>query len=723
MATSTQNTKVNYLSRDFNALRADLISWAKTRHPDKFQFFNDASQDVMYLEMCAYVGDMLSYMTDSTFNESFLTTAQSTESLVRIAKDLGFFDIGFIPSQTQVVLTTQVPYILDINNVVIPDPDYLISIKPGMLLKSDGGVSFEVLEEVNFSDEFNRNVTPNLDANNAIIDYTISKTAVAKAGETRIQRFFVSDTLAQPFLTITLDDKEITEIIGVVDVLGNTYTAPVDADFVDQNKAWYEVKMLAQETKFVELDTTQQSQQSIASYIEPIVKLGANIPISKRFIVRKDVNDLTSLTFGSSSSSYSSFNNSLTTTIDPSTISFNEVLNNTSLGEIPPSNSTLFIKYRVTGGDKTNVIEGQINTIAVKNFQPTSNSVNLTVLQGVRSSLVVRNDIPAMGGKDALSKEEIRATAGRIFSAQDRAVTYDDVKTILETMPAHFGRPFRVAYEEIKPRVANLQQVENGVNVLLKQLMAEATTTGRQLKAQEITAFLSDLHNGIATIDNTGVPSTLDAVSLQLLGTTPTLWIGEKARLHILGLDSNGQLLTAFKNTNGIWVSPNELLKQNIKEFLKDKRIIGDWVDIVDARVINMQVEFTVLTDKKNKQSVLIDCLNKLSAYFDVSNWNIGQPIFLSNVQTILQEISGVINIVDLKIYNIFGLGNDSKDPISGRVYSPFETGRYRNNSSIPISTTNNKYEMLKTNNIITCYPSDIFEIKYKDSDIIGRAL
>lgn len=718
---STQNTKINYLSRDFNALRSDLITWAKTYHGDKFAYFNDASIDMMYLEMCAYVGDMLSYYTDKTFNEGFLSTAQAAESLIRIAKDLGFFDTGYTPARTQVVLTITVPYLVEAG-VTSPNPDFLLSIKPGMLLTSDSGVNFEVLEEVNFANDFNRTIVPNLDSNNSILNYTISKTAVAIAGETKIQRFFVSNTLAKPFLVVTLDDKEITEVIGVVDVPGNQFIAPVDEDFINVNKAWFEVKALAQDTKFVELSQSTQPTQSIASYISPVVKLGVNVPISKRFITRRDVNDLLSLTFGSSSPSFSTFNNQIETSIDSTTVSFNQVLNNTSLGEIPPPNSTLFIKYRVTGGDKTNVVVGQINTIAVKNFYPSS-ATDLTTLQQVRGSLTVKNNIPAMGGKDALSREEIRMTAGKIFSAQDRAVTYEDVKTILETMPAHFGRPFRIAYEEVKPRVANFQQVENGVNTLLTQLLAEGTTTGRKLIAQDISAFLSNLRTGTATLNGANIPSSLDITSLQLLGTTPSLWIGEKARLYVLGLNADGQATSAFKDSSGIWVSPSEMIKTNIKEFLQDKRIIGDWIDVVDARIVNIQVEFTVLVDKKNKQAVLIDCLNKLKQYFDINNWQIGQPLYISNIQTTLQEISGVINVVDLKVYNIFGLGNNSKDPISNRIYAPFETGRYRNNNSLAASAANNKFLMNSVNNVITGYSDTIFEVKFPESDIIGRVL
>jgi hypothetical protein len=720
---STAGTQINYLSRDFNSIRTDLINWAKLYHPDKFIFINDATPDMMYLEMVAFVGDMLSFYTDKTFNEAFLSTAQASESLARIAKDLGFFETGSTPAQTQVSLTILAPFITQ-GGVVIPDPDYLIAIKPGMALQSDSGVPFEILSEVNFADQFNRTVVPNLDGNNVILNFTITKTAVAIAGQTKIQRFFVSDTLAKPFLVVTMDDQDITQIMSVLNIPGNTFVAPVDDDFTDPNKAWTEVRALADSTAFVPLNASQAATQVIASYINPVVQQGEEVAISKRFIVRRDVNDLVSLTFGSSSTSFASFNNMIQTAVDPNTVSFNQVLNNTSLGEIPLPNSSLFIKYRVGGGQKTNIIKGQLNSVTSKTFFPASATANLTTLQQVRNSLKVSNQIPALGGKDVPSSEEIRQTAGKIFSAQDRAVTYEDVKNIIDTMPPEFGRPFRISYEEMKPMVANFQQVENGVNTLLANLIASPTAIGRQLIAQQITSFMANLRTGTAQIGSNNVISTLDAVSLQLLGQLPTLWIGEKARLYVLGIDESGQLLTAFKDpTSGLFVSPNELLKQNIAQFLSTKRVIGDWIDIVDARVVDIQIEFTVLVDKKNKQQVLVDCLNKLRDYFNSNNWNINQPIFLSNVQTALQEITGVVNVVDLTFYNIFGLNNASTDPISGRVYQPFETGRYRNNSTVSASVANNRFQMLAPNNIIIGYPDTIFEVKFPDSDIIAKAL
>lgn len=717
---NNSSVQINYFSRDFDSLKQDLVNFARTRHSDKLAFFNDASPDMMYLEMCAYVGDMLSYYTDKTFNESFLSTAQAREALIRIVSDLGFFETGTTPSQVQITLTITVPYKADpLTGIIQPDPDYLIGIDPGMSLKSDNGTPFEVLEEINFADDRNRKVLPTLDGNNQVVEYTIEKTCIAKAGETKIHRFYVSPTLAKPFLQITLDDKDVTEILGVATTPGSTFIAPTDATFVDPDIAWFEVKYLTEETKFLPINPLPQPFDSFTNLINPVVQIGEQVPIPRRFIKRRDVNNLVTLTFGSSSPSFGAFNSLITTTVDPNTVSYNQVLNNTALGDIPPANSTLFIKYRTGGGESTNTVVGQVNSIVSKTFTTAPSTANPSALQQTRNSLTVRNDVPALGGRSVFSNEELRATVGKAYMAQDRIVTYDDLKILLNEMPADFGRPFRVSFEEIKPRVANFQQVYNGLDSYLTQILAEATASGRQAKAQEALLFLQNLQNGvnaISTVTNTTI--AVSSLSADLLGATPTLWIGEKARLYVLGIDENGLIVTTTKDTDGNFVSPLTPLKTNMKEYLKNKRLIGDWVDIVDGRVVNIQVEFTIMVDKRNKQQVLVEALNKMRNYFEINNWQMNQPILTSNVSTILQEINGVINVVDLKFYNIF-----DTDSVTGRQYAPQESGRYRNNALVASNSTNTKFAMNSVNGIILQYPDSIFQIRYPDSDIIGSCI
>ena len=693
------NPQINYFSRDFQSLRSDLINWAKQYHSDKLAYFNENNPDIMYLEMCAYVGDMLSYYIDKTFNENFRTTAQAKESLVRIANDLGFFNLGSTPARTQLKVSISVPAI-NVSGIYQPDSDYLIGIQGGMRVRSENGTFYEIEEEINFADERNREDVPNLDGNGVTINFTINKYVIAKAGTTKVQRFYISEDLAKPFLNIVLDDIDVTEVIGAISVPGNQYTYPEDLNFSDPKISYLEVKYLAQGELFLELNPLQVGEQSAGS----IIKAGVMVPVSKRFVTRKDANGLTYLTFGSNIISTTAFNQIIQNPINTLGFSYSEILNNTELGEIPPPNSTLFIKFRSGGGSQTDALTGQINSIISKRYTLVSSSVNYQILQQVRNSLTVINEIPALGGKDLPTEEEIRAVTGRVFAAQDRAVTYEDFKSLISTMPAKFGQPYRIAYEEIYPSVANYAVLAAQTKTMLDSLVDQSlypTQYSRQIRVSEIKAY----------IDSFAIAATLTAADLT---GYPTLWIGEKARIYILGIDQENQLVAPFKNNN-IWSDPNKLLKSNIREWLKAKRLIGDWVDIVDGKINNIQIEFTIMADKSNSQKVLIQCLQTLRDYFNINNWHMNMPIFISNVQTTLQNLSGVINVVDLKIYNIFGLDPDSKDPESGRTYTTYELGTYKNNSTIAANSFNNKYLMNSVDNVILCWPEVIFELKYPD--------
>ncbi len=701
---NTNQSPVNYLSRDFQALRADLISWAKQMHPDLLSYFNDANPDILYMEMCAYVGDMLSYYTDKTFNESFRTTAQSRVSLVRIANDLGFFGLGSKPSQTQLVFTITVPYITDsISGVASPDPDMLISIQPEIKLSASNGQFFEVSEGINFADERNRIIVPNLDSNNKLINYTIQKYAIGVAGQTKIQNFYVSPALAQPFLNIVIDDPDVTEIVGIIHQPGNVAIAPDLSVFNNSNYMWYEVNNLVQNNLFLEINPTQNTSS---------IKTGDIVDIPRRFVSRRDENNLVTLTFGNSVPSYEAFNNLIQTPVTTD-VSLNDVLNNADLGEIPPPNSTLFIKYRSGGGVTTNAQTGQINSIISKTFDQVSSIVDFKTLNKVRNSLTVTNNLPAVGGKDIPGIEEIRAVSGQVFATQDRGVTYPDIKSLINNMPAKYGSPFRVAAEEIKPATTNFVDVRLQTESLLDNLLAQTTQVARQQVAQQITNYFQ-------SIADTGAPDSTAA----LMNSIPSLWIGEKVRIYILSNDENGNLITISKDpVTGLFNSPQELLKQNIAAYLQNKRIMGDWIDILDARICNIQIEFTILADKNRKQEVLTQCLQSLQAYFQVSNWDLNQPIYVSNVITTLQAITGVINVTSMKFYNIFGIGNNSIDPITKKKYQPQEIGRYRNNLATAYNSAMNKFEMVSTNNIIAGYQDTMFFLAYPETDLVGSVL
>jgi hypothetical protein len=159
--------------------------------------------------------------------------------------------------------------------------------------------------------------------------------------------------------------------------------------------------------------------------------------------------------------------------------------------------------------------------------------------------------------------------------------------------------------------------------------------------------------------------------------------------LYVLTFNVNNQLNTA---------SP--ALKQNLTTYLSQYRMVNDAVSIKDAFIINIGVNFDIITlPEFNSNQVLFDCITALKDYFAISRWQINQPIILRDLYVLLDRVEGVQTIKEIEISNFSGINLG---------YSPYSY-------DIKAATISN-----------VIYPSldpSIFEIKFPDTDIQGRVV
>ena len=90
VSNKTQDKDVKYLNKDFNSFKSQLIEFTQTYYPNTFNDFSEGSPGMMFLEMAAYVGDVLSFYTDTQLRETFLLLAQEKENIYNIAYALGY---------------------------------------------------------------------------------------------------------------------------------------------------------------------------------------------------------------------------------------------------------------------------------------------------------------------------------------------------------------------------------------------------------------------------------------------------------------------------------------------------------------------------------------------------------------------------------------------------------------------------------------------------------
>jgi hypothetical protein len=90
VSNKSQDKDVKYLSKDYNSFKNQLIDFAQVYFPDNFNDFSEGNPGMMFLEMAAYVGDVLSFYTDTQLKESFLNLAQDRKNIYNLAYSMGY---------------------------------------------------------------------------------------------------------------------------------------------------------------------------------------------------------------------------------------------------------------------------------------------------------------------------------------------------------------------------------------------------------------------------------------------------------------------------------------------------------------------------------------------------------------------------------------------------------------------------------------------------------
>ena len=137
---------VNYLNKDFSDFRDNLIEYAKTYFPNTYNDFNESSPGMMFIEMAAYVGDVLSYYIDSSFRESLLAYAEEKRNVYNIAQSFGYKPKVTAPASVVLDVFQTIPALNQ-----KPDNRYALTVKAGAQITSrETGTTFRTLEDVNF---------------------------------------------------------------------------------------------------------------------------------------------------------------------------------------------------------------------------------------------------------------------------------------------------------------------------------------------------------------------------------------------------------------------------------------------------------------------------------------------------------------------------------------------------------------------------------------------
>jgi hypothetical protein len=487
MATDTTTNVIQYGSRTFGEIRTDLIAYIRQAYPEVLSDFTDSSVGAMLIDVNAGVGNNLAINTDRAFQETQLEYAQQRASLLNIAKNMGFNIPARRPSVTVVDFTVLIPVLGD-----GPDASYYPKLLPGAQVVG-GGKIFETQDMIDWSSPYsnlgdpNRSIIPNLDSNGSVISYNVTKREVVINGSTSIFKRIINANDVVPFLQITLPDPSIIEIQGVILLPGVNYTAnPISGDFNPSMdniigsqgvtiSHYYEVDWLAQQQVFVENFSSSVNTQNTG------IKAARWIDVTKKFISEYTPNGYCVLTFGSGDADVNAFRDGFLKVGVSNRYFLDNFLNNTALGEKLQANYTLFVQYRTGGGSNSNLGANVLTQLGGYTLQVQGSRQDFN--QNVQRSLKVNNPIPAIGGNDGLSNEQIRELVKYNFASQDRDVALTDYLMQIYKMPGKFGSPFRANAFKLNNKVV--------ISTLGLDSQGKLDNTSTSLMNENIAEYLS----------------------------------------------------------------------------------------------------------------------------------------------------------------------------------------------------------------------------------------
>jgi lysophospholipase L1-like esterase len=483
-----ENININYINKDFGEYKYSLTEFAKTYFPSTYSDFTPSSPGTMFLEMSAYVGDVLSFYLDNQIQENFIQYARQQNNIYSLAYMLGYRPKVTGVATVDIDIYQQVPAVGPSSE---PDYSYAVQIAENTTINSNltANTSFLIQDPVDFSFSSSQDPTtvtiyqstgPNVDY------FLLKKTRKAISAEIKTATFSFGPVQQYPTVEI-----EQGNIIGILDVTDS-----------DGNK-WYEVPYLAQEMIYDTIKNTNINNPNFSANQGNTPFLLQLKKVPRRFVTRFITPTTLQIQFGAGTNTANIDEeitpnpdnvglglpykrSKLTTAFSPTNFLYTDTYG------IAPNNTTLTVRYLAGGGLTSNVGSNLLNTITSKENIKLNNGLDPTLGQYVFNSVSTNNANAANGGSSGDTVEQVRLNSLASFATQQRSVTLDDYLVRALSMPSDYGTISKAYIESQK--IASLLPGETpsilDLFVLSYDINGNLTPASAALK-QNLSTYLS----------------------------------------------------------------------------------------------------------------------------------------------------------------------------------------------------------------------------------------
>lgn len=646
------NKRISYLNKNFDDYKASLIDYIGQYYPQIVSDLNDASVGSWMVDMVASVADNLSFYIDKAYNETNIDTANQRNSVYSIARSNGLRVPGPKGSVALCEFSCDLPVK---GQSSMPDYDYAPIIKKGTRVasKSQG---FEVMHDINFAEEFDYNGFPNRKV-----------MPIANANGKIIKyRITKSD------LVIAGESKIYKQVIS----------NPNDIH------------------PFMEIVIPDMNVMNVESII---LKEGADYqgnPMPGEFMTEKE--ETVASIGGSQVTTYRFFE------VDSLSDAYRW---GDSIGEADAK--PIVYEYTNDSGNTVAVVaKGEWKPVMQKFITEFTDKGYLKVIFGSGEPIGSESEVPSDSfGAYQISKivknnflgklPKLNTTMYILYRVGGGAASNVAASTITQFtyINAIIGCGNNLK-TDIKAQVRNSMSVTNPYPSVTGKDAPTVDEIKAMIKynnsAQGRCVTVKDYENRVAMMPpRYGSPFRISAVEEN-----------NKVMLYMLGLNADGTLSDAL---------PEQLIR-NISNYIAQYKTIGDFVEMKSGRIVNISVEADLFIDKNYEAGdVISEVIDVIKGFMDINKHQLGETIYLSMLMKEITNVSGVLNLMNLRIFNEYGekySKDRSIDPVVSD--SEFITNDRTNVSQIDIDATTY---------LLNSDADAMFEIKYPDVDIRIRSM
>jgi hypothetical protein len=483
------NRDIKYINRDFPSLRQSLINYSKTYFPTTYTDFSPSSPGMMFMELSAYIGDVLSFYQDNQFQETFLQYAREAKNLYDLAYMMGYKPKVTGVANADIDFYQKIPAKSNGAGGYIPDYNYalLISENSQITAQSNSNVKFLVEDPIDFdtSSSLDPTTVSIYEENAGVVNYFLLKKSRKAISATINTTTISTGQIPQEFFTTNIIANNIIGILDITDEDGNI---------------WYEVPHLGQEMVYDSIKNTNPNDPNTYQDTD-VPYLLKNKQVSRRFATRFTSTNNLQIQFGAGKTT--NVDEEVTPNTDNVGLGLpfekdkltaayspqNFILSNT-YGIAPTGQLT--VRYLTGGGAGANVSAGDLTNLSNSTVTFQNTGLTEVTANSVFNSLSVVNPLAATGGNDGDSNEEIRQNSISNFSTQLRTITADDYLVRALSMPPKYGVISKAYIEKTKLENVGAGEIPSTLDLyILSQNSNSKLINASSTLKQNIQTYLS----------------------------------------------------------------------------------------------------------------------------------------------------------------------------------------------------------------------------------------